>query len=353
MLPRQRVLSALAHEETDRVPLDFWATPELWKKLKEYFGTHSKSDVLQKLHVDIRDYRPQYIGPPCKVLSDGSYFEPMGTHRRIVQNEYNAYDEYASFPLAYAQDVADLSNYRWADPNDYDYEGFGAQIGQAHDTYCTKMMVGGLFELAWALRGYEQFMMDMALSPDVAHYIMGRITDFYCIYIDRAMQNAGDKIDIIFSYDDIASQRSMLMSTVMWEEFIKPYHVRMNKTIQKYQKPVLYHTCGNIYKTEILDGLIDMGVDILNPIQMCGDMTLEQLKSEYGSRLSFHGGIDIQKVLPFYTPDEMRGEVKRITDVMGKGGGLILASTHYIQNDTPVENVIAMYEQGSGQKISL
>ena len=352
MLPRQRVMLALEHRETDRVPLDFWATPEMWEKLKNYFSTDSKAVVLENLHVDIRDYRPQYIGSPCKVLEDGSYYEPMGTHRRIVKNKYNAYDEYASFPLSFANTISELEEYNWFNPDDYDYAGFSDHIGNAHKTYCTKMMVGGLFELAWALRGYEQFMIDMALNPEIAHYIMDKITSFYCFYIEAALRNAGDKIDIVFSYDDIASQRSMLMSTRMWEEFVKPYHVRMNETIRKFNKPVLSHTCGNIYKKDILEGLIDMGVNILNPIQMCGDMHLEQLKKEYGKRLCFHGGIDIQKVLPFYSENEIRHEVDRVIEVMGNDGGFILTSTHYIQNDTPVGNVIALYEHASGQSIA-
>lgn len=349
MLPRDRVMSSIKNQKTDRVPLDFWATPEMWEKLKSYFGTTHKSKVLEKLHVDVRDYRPQYIGSPMRVLDDGSYYEPMGTHRRIVKNEYNSYDEYASFPLAYAQTVHDLKRYEWFSPEDYDYYGFSEMIGNIHDTYCTKMMVGGLFELAWALRGYEQFMMDMALAPEIPHYIMQKITDFYCEYIERSMSVAGEKIDIIFSYDDIACQRGMLISVNMWKEFIKPYHEQMNRSAKKFGKKILYHTCGNIYQPEVLKGLVEMGIDILNPIQMCTEMPLIQLKKEYGDVLRFHGGMDIQKVLPFYTPDQIREEVRRLTDVLGTG--FILASTHYIQNDTSVENVIAMYEEATGTKI--
>ncbi|MBC5648311.1 uroporphyrinogen decarboxylase family protein [Christensenella tenuis] len=349
MLPRDRVMAVIENRETDRTPLDFWATPEMWDKLKQYFGTEHKSTVLEKLHIDVRDYRPQYIGPQMPILEDGSYFEPMGTHRRIVSNEYNSYDEYASFPLAYAKTTEDLEQHRWFSPDEYDYSGFSTLIGDAHDIYCTKMMVGGLFELAWALRGYEQYMMDMALAPEIPHYIMQRITDFYCIYIERAMEAAGDKIDIIFSYDDIACQRGMLISVEMWREFIKPYHEQMNSVAKKYGKKILYHTCGNIYQPKVLHGLVEMGIDILNPIQMCGEMTLSDLKREYGGKLCFHGGMDIQKVLPFYTPDEIRAETRRLTKILDNG--FILASTHYIQNDTPVENVIAMYEEATGTKI--
>ncbi len=347
MLPRERVMRALEHQNTDRVPLDFWATPEMWEKLQKHFGTTSKTEVLEHLCVDIRDYKPLYVGEPCKVLEDGSFFEPMGTHRRIIKNEYNSYDEYASFPLAYAQSVEDLECYQWFDADDYDYAGLSDQIGNTHKNYAIKMMVGGLFELAWALRGYEQFLMDIVLNPEIAHFIMKKIADFYCVYIERAMEHAGEKIDIVFSYDDIASQRSMLMSTDMWEKMVKPYHIQMNRVIKKYNKKILYHTCGNIYKKDILDGLIEMGIDVLNPIQMCGDMTWEELKAQYGEQLCFHGGVDIQKVLPFYTVDQIKAEVDQLTRIMGQNGGLILASTHFIQNDTPVENVIAMYGQAA------
>ncbi|MEG0785058.1 MAG: uroporphyrinogen decarboxylase family protein [Christensenella sp.] len=351
MLPRNRVMDALAHKQTDRVPLDFWATAEMWGKLKQYFRTEHKSDVLERLHIDVRDFRPPYIGAPMPVFDDGSYYEPMGTHRRIVKNEYNSYDEYASFPLAYAKNAQELEQYKWCSANDYDYAGFSALIGDAHETYCTKMMVGGLFELAWALRGYEQFMMDLALTPEIPHYIMQKITDFYCEYIDRAMCAAGDKIDVIFSYDDIACQRGMLISVQMWEEFIKPYHEQMNSVAKQYGKKILYHTCGNIYQSEVLDGLIEMGIDVLNPIQMCGDMSLEQLKESYGTKLCFHGGMDIQTVLPFFEAQKIREETRKLIRIMGAEGGFVFTSTHYIQNDTPIENVIAMYEEASGTKI--
>ena len=351
MLPRERVQRALARRKTDRVPLDFWATPEVWMALKSYFGVKNEEELLRILQIDMREFRPDYIGPPCEKLADGSYYEPLGTHRRTISNKYNTYEEYAGFPLAYAKTAEDLESYRWFSADHYDFQGLSAKIGEAHKTYCIKLWLGGFFELAWALRGYEQFLMDMVLIPEIPHFILGKIVDFYLEYLDRAMASAAEKIDLVYAYDDIASQRGMLMSTQMWEDFVKPCHVRINAKIHHYGKKVLYHSCGNIYKKEILDGLLDMGVDILNPIQMCGDMTLEQLKDEYGDKFCFHGGIDIQKVLPFYSGKDLRAEVKRVAQTLGREGGFILTSTHCIQNDTPVSNIIAMFEEAAGLKL--
>lgn len=344
MLPRDRVISALSHKKTDRVPLDFWAVPEVWEKLKHHFCTDDEEKILQNLHIDIRQFQPMYIGPPIIKMEDNSYFDPMGVHRRIVKNEFCEYEEYATWPLGFAESVEDLESYdKWADINNFDFSGLSGQIGDANKTYYIKLETGGLFEMAWALRGYEQFMIDMALEPELAHYILNRLTDFYCEYVRRAMNSAGDKYDMVYTYDDIAAQNTLLMSRDMWAEFIKPCHERLNKVIHGYGKTVMYHSCGAVY--EMIDDLSKLPIDVLNPIQPnATGMDMDKIKANYGDRLCFHGGIDIQYTLPKGTKQEVIDTVKRVTKALGRDGGYVLTSAHYIQADTPVENILAMFE---------
>jgi uroporphyrinogen decarboxylase len=344
ILPRQRVLSALNHIRPDRVPLDFWATPEVIVHLKKHFNTQSEEIILEKLHIDIRQYQPDYIGPMIIKQTDGSYYDPMGVHRKPQTNAFCVYEEYASAPLGHIKTIDDFKGYdRWPNIDDYDFEHLSDKIGDMHKTYYIKIETGGLFELAWALRGYEQFMIDMMVQPEIAHYIMKKLTDFYCAYVDRAMQHAGEKIDMVYTYDDIASQRSLLMSPATWESLIKPYHIQLNSVIKSHGKTVMYHSCGSIY--DMIPQLMTLPIDVLNPLQpLAKDMDFDMIKTNFGKEIAFHGGIDIQFLLPSGTPQEVKAAVERAIDILGKDGGFILTSAHYIQADTPIENVVAMYD---------
>jgi uroporphyrinogen decarboxylase len=343
MLPRERVLSALRHQQPDRVPLDFWAVPEIWKKFEQNMHTSDKEAILQRLGVDVREVAPDYIGPAMPVFADGSFLEPKGTHRKIVHNQFGSYEEYASFPLGNAQSEADLDGFNWPQAEWWDIEHLTDKIGNLHERYYIKIETGGLFELAWALRGYERFMMDMITSPDIVHGIMSRITNFYCAFIDRVLQVCEEKIDMVYTYDDIAGQMNLLVSPSMWEKYIKPYHVQLNRAIKNHGKTIMYHSCGAVLP--MIERLIQLPVDVLNPLQpLAKGMDIEVIKERFGSEISFHGAIDIQHLLPHGTREELLAETERRIRILGANGGYILASAHYIQADTPLEQIFALYD---------
>ena len=344
MLPRERVETALGHKITDRVPLDFWGVPETCQKLRAHFRTDNDEDVLKKLGIDIRQFQPDYIGPPLRKLSDGSYFDHMGVHRKKVRNEFCEYEEYAGSPLGYVETLSDFEKYAWPNIEHFDFASLPEKIGNSHKTYFIKLETGGLFELAWALRGYERFMIDFIEEPEIVHFIMGKLTDFYCEYVRRAMRHAGQLYDLVYTYDDIAGQNSLLISKDTWKEFIKPCHEKLNKVIRdECGKIVMYHSCGAVY--DMIPLLMELPIDVLNPLQPAArGMDLGLIKKNYGAKLCFHGGIDIQHVLPHGSRQEVEEAVKNAVAVLGEDGGYILTSAHYIQADTPVENIIAMYE---------
>lgn len=345
ILPRDRVSTALAHRQPDRVPLDFWAVPEVWEKLFAHFSTRDEETVLRQLGVDIRQVQPEYIGPPLRTLPDGTFYDPMGCHRRLVKNDLCTYDEYASYPLADAETIEELESYPyWPDPRDYDYASLPQRIGKLKDTHYIKLETGGIFEFAWALRGMENFMMDMILQPEIPRYIMQKLTDFYIAYVDNVMQAAGEYYDMVYTYDDIAGQHGLLLSRSTWEEMIRPYHQQLNAAIKRHGKTIMYHSCGAIF--DMIPALTELPIDVLNPLQPKADgMDFEKIKVSFGKELSFHGGIDIQELLPRGTQEQVRQAVRHAIDTLGPGGGYILSSAHYIQADTPVDNILAMYDE--------
>jgi uroporphyrinogen decarboxylase len=156
----------------------------------------------------------------------------------------------------------------------------------------------------------------------------------------------GNNIDVIMWGDDLAMQQATFMSPEMYRELIKPRHKRMVAALKsRSSAKVHYHCCGSVYP--LIEDLIDIGIDALNPIQVAArNMDPARLKDEFGERLAFWGAIDTQGVLPHGSPEEVRAEVRRIIDILGKGGGYILASVHNIQAEVKPENIAAMFEEG-------
>jgi len=346
MTPRERVETALRHQEPDRVPFDFWAVPEVCEALRAHLGVESDEEVLRLLGVDCRLVVPDYVGPAPRVQPDGTYYDAWGTHRRRVANRFSTYDEYASHPLAAARTVAEVESWDgWARPEHWDVSTLKEKIRalQRETEYHIRYEVGGIFEWSWALRGLEQFLIDLKRQPEIPCAIMDCFTDLYIANVTRVLEAADGLIDMVYTYDDVGTQRGLMLSEAMWREFILPRHQRLNAAIRRYPVRIMYHSCGAVYP---LIGAFasEMGIDVLNPLQpRAAGMDLARIKREFGDRLSFHGAIDIQYTLPYGTPDEVQAEVRERCRLLGQGGGYICASAHYIQADTPLANIIAMY----------
>ena len=351
LTPRERVLLALAHRDSDRTPVDFLATPEAWARLQEHVG--AGVPLLRRLGIDVRHPRQPYIGPALRIEPDGSWVDPWGVRRRKVRHGGGAYEEIVAHPLAALRDAGELEQYPWPRPEWWDAEGLAAQIRSldAEDDYAIALEEfgdpGGIFEIAWYLRGMEQFLMDMVTRPDLAYQIMRRVADFYAGMLERVALAAGSRIDLIWTSDDIAHQRGKLMSLKAWRELIAPHHERLNRRVHELGLRVMYHSCGSV--KSFIPGLIEIGVDVLDVLQFSADgMDPREIKTAFGDRLCFHGGMDVQTTLPRASVEEVRRVTRERLDVLGRGGGYILSPTHNIQVDTPPENIMAMYaEAGS------
>ncbi len=383
MTPRERVKTALLHIEPDRTPIDFLATTEIWHKLVKYLKLdHSLVDefaffdpawetILRHFEIDCRllSY-DQFCSPPDavmhsgakvewwdvltrstpnrmwrQILPDGTLYDIWGRPMQIIKHATGAYEGDKGWVLQAATSLEELKAFRWPEPDWWDFAPLPEVIKQldAEQEYHIRYRIGSVFESAWQLRGMEEFLMDLVRAPEIPIYIMERLTEIHLENTRRVLELAADRLDMIYFYDDVATQNSLMVSPKMWRQYVLPFHIKLIKLIKSYNIPIMYHCDGAVYP--LIAELVDLGIDLLNPIQPdAKGMAPHQLKNEFGDRLSFHGGIDIIDTLPQGTPHDVRNEVRDRVQTLGQGGGYILASSHHIQPDTPLENVLAMYE---------
>ena len=252
------------------------------------------------------------------------------------------------YPLQKAT-LANLEGYDWPDPaQDYDYSGIIEQAQQLREANQFAIVgnmgsAGNLFEQSWYLRGMTEFLLDMVDNKDFAHALLSKILEIRKKNAEIFLTKVGEYLDVFQLADDLSMQSGPLMSPQMYREMIKPYQVELFQHVKKFtQAKIYFHSCGAVSK--LLDDFIEVGVDILNPVQVSAKgMETDQLKRHYGKNLSFWGAVDTGEVLPHGTIKDVRSEVqKRIRD-LGPGGGYVLASVHNMQPDIPPENIVAMY----------
>jgi uroporphyrinogen decarboxylase len=194
------------------------------------------------------------------------------------------------------------------------------------------------------IRGFEDWFLDMAAEPKLVGILFDLLTDIMLGTVGDVLAEVGDLVDVVSVSDDIGMQDRTTVSPEMYRRLIKPRQARAFRFIHdRTQAPLMYHTCGSVYA--ILDDLIEIGVDALNPVQTdAASMDPARLKTEFGARISFWGGIDSSRILPWGTPAQVRSQVHRVIRTLGPGGGYILNSVHNIQPGVPLENLLAMFE---------
>ena len=381
--PRERVRLSLRHEEPDRVPTDFLATPEVWNKLiarlqpdtsgitPGEFIEPAREAILRHFEIDCRVLSyDMFCQPPEAAMHDGAVVDWWGTlnrstpnrmwrqrnpdgtlhdiwgaHSQRTEHAFGAYEEFASWPLQNATSVEDLKRHPWPTPDWWDFSPLPEIMPELdkHRPYHIRFRIGSVFEIAWQLRGMAEFLMDLAGQPEIPLYIMDRLTEVYVENTRRMLELAGDRLDMVYFYDDVATQNSLMISKKMWRDYVRPRHKQLVDLAHQYGKPVMYHCDGAVYP--LIPDLIELGIDVLNPIQPdAKGMDARHLKDEFGAELTFHGGIDIIQTLPRGTPAEVAAEVRERVNVLGQGGGYILCSSHHIQPDTPIENILTMYD---------
>ena len=356
MKHRDRIITALNHEEADRCPMQISFTPEFAARLEEDLKKQQpvEKQVSHNPHGGGNTYwLEQQIDEDMLLTSvgwansyyqqEGEYTDEWGIHWRSQEYETaygkGRYTEIAGHPLA---DDEAIDSYAAPDPNRPELY---AEAQRVIDTFKEEYWIVGvtvttIFEAAWALRGLEQIMTDFLVNPDLVERILD-IPDSYHRTAAKRLVRMG--ADMIWTGDDMGGQNAMVISPEMWRRFFKPRMARFIsecKTINPAVK-IAYHSDGRIF--EIIPDLIEIGLDVLNPIQPAS-MDPSEVKKRYGDELCFWGSIDEQHTLPFGTPEDVREEVLQRLRTIGRNGGLIIGPTHHIQLDTPMDNFWALVD---------
>ncbi|MHB8969117.1 MAG: uroporphyrinogen decarboxylase family protein [Pirellulaceae bacterium] len=340
MTPRERVLTALDRQRPDRAPLDYWAEPCVTERLLRDLELPDRDALLDRLAVDVRALSA--VEPPLRELPDGMRENFWGERWQKVRVLGTDEWFHVTGALAEAETIEDLERYDWPTPDLFDYSPLKEQV-RKYQGFALRYGFGDNFERPSLVRGKEQFYCDLALRPDMAHFLIDKFTEFYCEDLTRALEATDGQIDMVLLLADLGTQQGLMFSKEMLNTFFAPYAAKLFAIARQAGVKSMLHSCGSV--RAYIPELIDAGVDILNPIQVRAQgMVPSELKREFGNRLCFHGGVDIQRTLPRGTPEEVRTEVRTRIREMGSDGGYIVCSTHNLQNDASTENILAMYD---------
>ncbi len=356
MTPRERILATLNHEVPDRTPTDGWFHAEVQRMLKEHYQTDDWEEILLELGIEgwahcspslvfpeyearVTDRPGPEPGRKAVWLDERTYEDGWGVRHRIGEGGW--YEEWAGGPLVDAQTVEDIENCplpgidQIREPEDY--AGQVARLKQEG-----KFVSAGIpnpYKQAWLLRGMDNVLADYLINRDLLEALYDRLYDLFG-EMTRRMARAG--VDMISVTGDIAMQDRIIMGPESWRAVDKPRLARLIEDCRAIHPEVYFfiHSDGDV--SDLLDDFVEIGFDVINPLQPeCIDPV--EVKKRWGDRITLHGGISLQRTLPFGTVDEVREEVEELIRKCGYNGGLVVFPSNVIQPDTPVENVIACF----------
>lgn len=340
MNSRERVAMALNFEEPDRPPVAATFVPEMEALLRSYTGIDEPDLGVGLGNDQVKDC----VGIERSFYSEPrpEYVCPWGIRWRYVGNQFGEFTEIVEHPLA--GDMSKLDGYHIPNPNEaaqyQDFRAMKERYGKE------KWLVGSsqvsIFEAAWYLRGLEQLLEDLLLEPDYVHALMDKVMEFPRIASQKYIELGAD---MVWFGDDVSDQRGMIMSPDTWRTFLKPRYARLFAECKRLNPNVkiAYHSCGNV--EAVVDELVEIGLDVLNPVQPAAIDPI-YAKKRFGKNLVLYGGMCVQHVMPHGSPEEVRATVRQLKQEVGAGGGFILSPAHHVQADTPIENVLAFYQEG-------
>jgi len=365
MSSKERVLRALHFEKSDRIPIDLGSTnvtsmskiahQNLRKELGfkpskdvyimfNYQIAEVEEDILEKLEIDTRGVHGTAPHDIIKTkINEDTYISQFGVKYR--KSAGGLYYDMVDYPLA-GKSVEEYEDYKWPDPyyNKDIMEQVGERARKLHKegkyAIVGDVDESGIFEPAWYLRGFSEFLMDLVTNKEFVHRLMQDMLNYQIKRYEMFLDKAGKFLDVVFVGDDLATSESTIISPKVYREMVKPYQRKYFKAIKSMTNAkLLYHSDGNII--DFLGDLIEIGVDILNPINAAIDVN--KLKKEFGDRLCFWGGIDTKYILPKGTYNEIEKEVKKKIQQLGPTG-YVLTSVHNVQADVPAKNYLKMIE---------
>ena len=374
MTSRERVLTAINHEQPDRIPLVIGVSNATgikmmpYKGIKEIIGVqapdnyiydwpelgtaHIDEETMRRLHSDVRgvlDLEPELIRKSNRERDQHSDCIDSWGSGQLEVSPGNWYP--GVHPLADAKTMEELDSYEgWPDMTDpsriaHVRETAGRLADENQYAIMATPWLLFPFERAHAMQGFEAFLLNLAMDPDFARALMEKIAEHCKQLMGLFLDELGDNVDIIKIGDDLGTEESLLISPRMYRQILKPIHADFISFIKsRTNASIFFHSDGDV--APLIDDFIEIGVDILNPIQTsAGSMAdLPSLKKRFGNNIVFCGGIDSQHVLPHGSVEEVRQEVRRVMQILGPGGGCMLGAVHTVMDDVPPENVIAMVD---------
>ncbi len=370
---RERVRLALNHQEPDRIPIDLGATiissiaRTTYVQLKQQLGLpleeitmldyvqqlpYVSEDLMQRFGVDFRLVQlPAATAAGVDIFEEGHYyaFTDRWGSKLHMPKENGFYFDWVDFPIK-EPTLAALDQYRWPRP---DSDETNARLGAVakwlyeNTDYAlvgSAVIGGGIFEQPARVMGLQNFLMALLTAPQFADRLMEQITDIYIESCNRYLDHVGQYIQVFTFWDDVTGQNGWLIRPELYRKMIKPKQKRLVEAIKKKTNAKLFfHCCGAA--RGLIPDLIELGFDILNPVQVSArGMDTKELKAEFGKDITFWGGIDTQRVLPFGKPQDVADEVKRRIDDLAPGGGFVLAAVHNIQALVPPANIVTMFD---------
>ncbi len=350
---RERVMMAIDHvQPPDRPPVTIYTTPEIDSALQDYFGVEDYRDILE---IDLR-----YIEPPfdmqMREAEPGSgvdFYDKFGVgYKKVANPSGGVYDEACDLTLARLETMDDVAKHPWPSPDDNDYSQLPAQIDRCKG-YAVCFGGAGTPDIINGVsrgRGMEQVLIDIITEDEVGIAIIDKRVDYYYEHCRRALEAGNGKIDILCLGEDLGTQKGTVTSPAVFDNFFRPRLKKFYDLAHHFGAKAMMHSCGSTRAVQ--PKLMEMGLDVLDAVQPEPvGMDPVELKSIYGDRLTYCGMISTQHTLPHGTEQECRAEARHRIDVIGQGGGYIFAPAHCIQPDTPLVNVLAIYEEVLGKKL--
>lgn len=337
-----------------RIPVDYLVSPEADAILRASLRVSSERDLLDSLGLDFyylsgRDLSQNEGILPC-YYGDRLEFSEMERTcplqirwRRKVRSAKFSVDEAIHGPFDDNSSIDDILKFPWPKADDFDFSSLAVEAEQHADRIVVGGFWSGIFGDSYRMLGLESFLNAMASRPDLVHALVDRMTDMYLDLNERYFTQLSPKMDVWFFGNDFGSQRGLLFSTKMWDDFFADNIRRLTSLAHRHGLVVMMHSCGGI--APLIDRLIDAGVDVLDPVQTSATgMEPMTLREKFGGRIVFHGGIDTQHILVNGSTEDVCVHVRDVIETLGGNGGYIFAPSQIFQPDIPVENILAAYQ---------
>lgn len=345
MIPKERVLTTFARQQADCVPMNYLANPGIDARLKKHYGFGPNDDegLRRQLGVDFREVRAPYIGPKLHEDVSGHQIDNYGVRRRWIEHGSGGYWDFCEFPLKDA-DEETVASWPMPSPDDFDYSGIENEC-RKYKEYAVHIGGAGLCDCinsSGYLRSMEQIFVDLITDDPAGLLVMKRRTDINLEITQRTIEAAKGQFDFMWIGEDLGTQNAPIMSLDLYRKHIRPINQKFIDLAKAYDLPVMIHCCGSC--SWAYNDFIEMGIDVVDTLQPeAKDMAPEYLKKTFGDRLAFHGCISTAGPVAFGSVQDVIDNCRETLDIMMPGGGYCFAPTHCLQDNSPTENVVAMY----------